>query len=235
MLYDTGKQAVLIFGDINMDILYEDKNILICCKKPGVMSQHTTDCNGLADEVMKYCGYAGLVNRLDFNVGGAIIFGKNKYAAAKLSALVSENKTVKKYLAVVHGCPEQESGVLEDLLFKDSTKNKSYVVKRLRKGVKKASLEYKTVAKCDVNGEMISLLEIKLHTGRTHQIRVQFASRKMPLLGDGKYGSRDNISSLGLWSYQTEFDSPFDGKNIKVISIPDAGVHPWDLFYENLC
>ena len=218
-----------------MNILYEDKNILVCCKNPGVVSQSAPDGNGLADEVMKHCGYAGIVNRLDLNVGGTIIFGKNKSAAAKLCALVSENKIIKKYLAVVYGCPENESGVFEDLLFKDSAKNKTYVVKRRRRGVKNASLEYKIIAKTNVNGKDMSLVEIKLHTGRTHQIRVQFASRKMPLIGDGKYGSRDNISGLALWSYQTEFVSPFDSKNIKITSMPDTCVYPWSMFAEFLC
>lgn len=211
-----------------MDILYEDKNILICKKIPGVVSQHSADGKGLADEVLRYCGYAGIVNRLDQNVGGAIIFGKNKYAASKLNSLVAENKINKKYIAVVHGCPGEESGVYEDLLFKDSFKNKSYVVKRMRKGVKKASLEYEVLNKACVDGQEMSLVSIKLHTGRTHQIRVQFSSRKMPLFGDGKYGGRDNVDFIALWSCFAEFVSPFDGKLISVESMPDVGVFPWN-------
>jgi len=218
-----------------MDILYEDKNILICRKNPGVVSQHSPDGNGLADEVMQYCGYAGIIHRLDLNVGGALVFGKNKSAAAKLSGLVSENKIIKKYLAVIHGCPAEESGALEDLLFKDSSKNKTYVVKRMRKGVRMASLEYRLIATSLLNGENVSLVEIRLHTGRTHQIRVQFASRKMPLLGDGKYGSHDNMPGLALWSCSMEFVSPFDGQKISVTSMPDSNVLPWNLFDEFLC
>ncbi len=215
-----------------MDILYEDKNILICRKLPGMVSQHSANGKGLADEVFEYCGYAGIIHRLDLNVGGAIVFGKNKFAASKLSALVSENKIDKRYIAVIHGCPEEEKGVFEDLLFKDSSKNKSFVVKRMRKGVKKASLEYNVISKTQINGQDASLVSIKLHTGRTHQIRVQFSSRKMPLFGDGKYGGRDNNSALALWSQSVEFLSPFEQKNIKVQSWPDADVFPWNVFYK---
>ena len=123
-----------------------------------------------------------------------MIYALSKEGAAALSKIMESGGFSKEYLAVVHGeCPEE--GTMEDLLFKDSKLNKSFVVKRERKGVKKASLEYTRVS---YDGEK-SLVRIKLHTGRSHQIRVQFSSRKMPLYGDGKYGGSDNCN-IALWS-----------------------------------
>ena len=127
------------------------------------------------------------------------------------------------------GKPEEPEGIFEDLLFKDSSKNKSFVVKRERKGVKKASLSYRVLASSEVNGEEISLVLAKLHTGRTHQVRVQFASRKMPLLGDGKYGSRDNHCETALWCERLTFVNPFTKKTVEAVSLPPKE-YPWNEF-----
>ena len=155
-----------------------------------------------------------------------MVFAKSTQAAAKLSALVSRNEIEKQYLAVLQGVPEKESDTLVDLLFKDSRKNKSFVVNRERKGVKKASLEY-TLIKAE-NG--LSLVRVKLHTGRTHQIRVQFASRKLPLLGDGKYGSKCNKCSVALWSHTLSFIHPYTKKEIGFTAFPPSDRFPWNNF-----
>ena len=133
----------------------------------------------------------------------------------------SEHTIDKVYLAVVEGNPAEDRGVYEDLLFKDSRKNKSFVVKRLRKGVKKASLEYEVMDTAKAHGKILTLVKIKLHTGRTHQIRVQFSSRKMPLCGDGKYGSKDNRCTVALWSHCISLQL---GKiDISASSMPPSG------------
>ena len=142
--------------------------------------------------------------------------------------MAAEHTIDKVYLAVVEGKPSDDRGVYEDLLFKDSAKNKSYVVKRMRKGVKKASLEYEVLGTASSDGKVLSLIKIKLHTGRTHQIRVQFSSRKMPLCGDGTYGSKDNRCTVSLWSHSISFRV---GENdVFAISLPPNESYPWNLF-----
>lgn len=197
-----------------MEILYEDKEFIVCIKPCGISSQKdkSGSSDNMVDILQKYINDNGekgeicVVHRLDKNVGGVMVYAKNNSSAAYLSKLIQDRKFTKEYYAVIKGCPLEKTGVMEDLLFKDSSKNKSFVVKRIRKGVKKASLEYECMATSEVNGVQISLIRIKLHTGRTHQIRVQFASRKMPLLGDGKYGSRDNKCEVALWSHKIGFE-----------------------------
>lgn len=174
------------------------------------------------------------VHRLDFGVGGTMVYASSSKAASKLSAAVSERSFEKQYLAVVCGCPAESSGVYKDLLFKDSAKNKSYVVDRMRKGVKEASLEYRVLDTQITEKGELSLVWIKLHTGRTHQIRVQFASRKTPLYGDGKYGSKTNEKITALWSRSLSFAHPVTGKSINMESLPDS-IFPWNVFnFENL-
>ena len=141
-----------------------------------------------------------------------------------ISQRKSRKRFAKAYFAVTEGVPEEKEGRLEDLLFKDKQKNKSYVVKRERKGVRRASLDYRVLDEADGK----ALVCIMLNTGRSHQIRVQFASRKMPLAGDGKYGSRDNGCEVALWSHKVEFE--FDGKSVSFKSIPNIGEYPWNLF-----
>ena len=164
------------------------------------------------------------VHRLDTAVGGTMVFAKNSKTAAQLSKQITDGSFKKRYLAVVSGKPEEESGFFEDLLFKDSSKNKSYVVKRERKGVKKAKLGYELIASKD----NMSLVKVLLYTGRSHQIRVQFASRKMPLIGDGKYGSKDNRCAVALWSNEIAFT--FKNEEVSFISEPEKDKFPWNLF-----
>ena len=142
-----------------------------------------------------------------------MVYARNKAAAAELSRAIQNGEMIKEYLALVHGTPA-ESGVLEDLLWKDSSKNKVFVVKRERKGVKKAVLAYKTLRQ----GED-SLVHIRIHTGRSHQIRVQFASRGFPLVGDHKYGARDGFPAPFLFSCRLTF--PLKGKRLTFEATPD--------------
>lgn len=219
----------MLYGENIMKILFENKDFLVCEKSVGISTQSTPDSSGLADEAAALFGYSAVINRLDTAVGGAVLIAKNKSSASALSKLAENRLIDKTYLAVAEGIPENKSGIFEDLLFKDSSKNKSFVVKRMRKGVKKASLEYEVLSSKEHNGKTLSLIKIKLHTGRTHQIRVQFSSRKMPLCGDGKYGSRDNGCTAALWSHMMEFEL---GEKISVCSYPDMNKYPWTLFGE---
>ena len=214
-----------------MKVLYEDKFLIAVEKPAAVLSEPSPggeDVLTLAKEMTG--GDCFLVHRLDRNTGGTMVLAKSAAAAGKLSDLIQKREFIKEYLAVVKGVPEAPEGVFEDLLFKDSGKNKTFVVKRERKGVKKASLSYRVLstAKNGEHGE-VSLVLVRLNTGRTHQVRVQFASRKMPLLGDGKYGSRDNRCETALWSCRLAFNHPFTGKEIDLRSLPPKE-YPWDLF-----
>jgi len=188
-----------------MEILYSDPEIVVCVKPVGMDSEHEVP-QALGGEVYP-------IHRLDKNVGGVMVYAKTKVAAAALSKAVQEGIMVKEYVAMVHGTPP-ESGDWEDLLWKDSAKNKVFVVKRERKGVKKARLEYKRLTE----GET-SLVRIRLHTGRSHQIRVQFSSRGFPLVGDHKYGSRDEKNEPMLFSCCLTF--PYKGKLLCFEKLPD--------------
>ena len=189
-----------------MEILHEDKAFVVCVKPVGIDSEHQ-----LPEELKKVVGGEIFpIHRLDQNVGGVMVFARTKPAAAQLSKLVQDGALVKEYVAQVHGTPP-ESGDWTDFLFKDSTKNKVFVVKKERKGVKKARLEFVTLAP--------SLVRIRLHTGRSHQIRVQFASRGFPLVGDHKYGSRDEATAPMLFSCCISF--PWHGTQMKFEQLPD--------------
>ena len=194
-----------------MNILYSDRDLAVIVKPVGVDSEHQVPAlisETLGDEIFP-------IHRLDLNVGGVMVYARTKAAAAQLSRLVQEGKLVKEYRCLVHGNPP-EGGVLEDLLFKDSRKNKVFVVKKERKGVKKASLEYVRLT----DGSP-SLLHIRLHTGRSHQIRVQFASRGFPLVGDHKYGARDEAKEPKLFSCRISF--PWKGEDKVFEAFPEWG------------
>ncbi len=210
-----------------MKILFEDNAIVVCIKPVGMLSQESAEGGESIISLLKQeCGSEIYpVHRLDRAVGGLMVFAKTAKAAAELSRQVQERIMQKEYLAVVHGIMEQPQAVLEDILFKDSSKNKSFVVKTMRKGAKKASLEYRLLG----TAEETSLVHVLLHTGRTHQIRVQFASRKHPLLGDGKYGGRDHVKAPALWSAGLRFLHPMSKKELYFREIPEKAF-PWDRF-----
>ena len=225
-------------------VLFEDKNIIVCEKPVGVHSEEkdgSLDMLKLIREHKTKNGedtYVGIVHRLDVTTGGVVLYAKNKKTAAKYSAVVGDKEKFKKeYYAVIHGEIQENKGIMEDFLFKDSRKNKSFVVKKMRNGVKKASLEYELVDTVSYNEKTISLVRIKLHTGRTHQIRVQFSSRGFPLLGDGKYGSKDNKCETALWAYKltTEVNTLKNTHEEKeFVSYPDLSNYPWNLFKDYL-
>ena len=193
-----------------MDILYSDRDIAVCVKPVGLDSEHQ-----LPDSIKQELGGTVFpIHRLDKNVGGVMVYARTKQAAAALSKAVQEGTLVKEYVALVHGAPP-ETGDWEDLLWKDSSKNKVFVVKRERKGVKKARLEFRCLSQGDT-----SLVRIRLHTGRSHQIRVQFASRGFPLVGDKKYGGRDEHTAPMLFSCCLTF--PHKGQTLRFEQLP-----PW--------
>ena len=200
-----------------MDILYEDPAVIVVIKPRGILSQ--ADKNGGESMITRLSEHTGgeiyPVHRLDKETGGVMVYAKTKKAAAKLSRDISEHRFCKEYLALVHGVPEENSGTLCDLLFHDRAKNKSYVVKRERAGVKKAELYYEVLETKEKDGEKYSLLRVVLHTGRTHQIRVQLAHRKMPLSGDRKYGAKDANENLGLLSAKLKFTHPETGEEME--------------------
>ena len=192
-----------------MNIIYSDKDIAAIVKPVGMDSEHDVPQAIMA----ALGGECFTVHRLDKNVGGVMVYARNKQTAAALSRAIQEGTMVKEYVAMVHGAPE-EAGDWEDLLFKDSSRNKVFVVSRMRAGVKKARLEYRRLTQ----GET-SLVRIRLHTGRSHQIRVQFASRKHPLVGDHKYGSKDGASAPMLFSCCIAF--PLKGKTHRYEALPE--------------
>jgi len=192
-----------------MEILYSDRELVVCIKSVGLDSEQELPSalkEALGGEVFP-------IHRLDKNVGGVMVYARTKQAAAALSKAVQEGTMVKEYVALVHGTPP-ETGDWTDLLWKDSKKNKVFVVKRERGGVKKARLEFKRLS----SGEQ-SLVRIRLHTGRSHQIRVQFSSRSFPLVGDHKYGSRDEKTAPMLFSCCLNF--PWKGKELRFEALPE--------------
>ena len=188
-----------------MEVLFEDKNLIVAIKERGLLSEeHESKPNMVRSLKEVTGGEIYPVHRLDKDVGGVMVYAKTKSAAASLSAQAGDRTMKKTYLAILHGKPQEESGTLEDLLFFDKGKNKSFVVKKERRGVKKALLNYRVIYQKDGN----ALTEIELLTGRTHQIRVQFASRKMPLFGDRRYGAKDESRIIALWSKEISFLHP---------------------------
>lgn len=210
------------------EILFSDEYITICKKEAGQLSEDSDSPQSLPNILRNETGHdIYTLHRLDKPVGGVIIYANTKAAASKFTALItSENGITKRYLTVCDGVLTDNEGEMRDLLFHDRQRNKTFCVKRMRKGVKEAILKYKVI---DVN-ENKSLLEIELITGRTHQIRAQLASRKIPVTGDGKYGSRDNKCTTALFSHSVTFVHPFTGEKISVSAMPDFTQYPWSLF-----
>ena len=192
-----------------MQILYSDRSLVACIKPVGLDSE--AEVPAALKEILG--GEIFPIHRLDQNVGGVMVYARTKAAAASLSKAVQEGLMVKEYVALVHGTPPQR-GDWEDHLFKDSRKNKVFIVKKERKGVKLARLEFDRLTA----GEQ-SLVRIRLHTGRSHQIRVQFSSRGFPLVGDHKYGSRDAATAPMLFSCRITL--PLGGETKVFEALPD--------------
>ncbi len=207
------------------EILYADAAVAVVVKPAGVLSQ------GDAEDAMpvllqkQLSGTIFPVHRLDQPTGGVMVYARTQDAAAKLSAQMQSEAFGKEYLAVLDGTPEPAEGELHDLLFFDRQKGKSYAVRRKRAGVKDARLAYRVLAQA----EGLTLVRVRLFTGRTHQIRVQFSSRGWPLTGDGKYGSRNNRCAPALWSAELHFAHPVTGETLIFRSQPPEA-YPWTLF-----
>lgn len=210
-------------------ILYEDTHLLLIEKPVGIPSQDGEgDC--LPNRMIERGYPVKVVHRLDKPTGGVMVYARTDKAAAKLSALVGQHDQFQKeYLAVVQGIPAESEGTLTDLLYHDIRKNKSYAVDRMRKGVREAKLDFAVLETVNTNEGIFSLVRVRLHTGRTHQIRVQFASRKMPLYGDSRYGGVKG-ANLGLWSYRLTLPHPITGKTLSAQSNPDWDIAPWCYF-----
>lgn len=214
----------------DLHILYEDAHLVLCVKPVGVLSEDSEQGACMPALLRRHYreqgkpDYIATVHRLDKIVGGVMLFSRRREVTGKLTAAVAEHRVTKEYLAVLRGHPAEASVTLTDLLFRDASKNKSYVVKRMRKGVREASLEYVTLG----STEELTLVRVRLHTGRTHQIRVQFSSRGLPLLGDIRYGSKADCSTA-LWSYHMAFTHPVTGRTVDV-TCPPPESWPWTLF-----
>ena len=194
-----------------MELLEVNDDFVVCIKPVGLDSEQQLPA-ALAEQLG---GEIFTLHRLDKNVAGVMVYARNKQTAARLSKAIASGEMVKEYVAMVHGAPPAE-GDWEDLLFKDSRKNKVFVVKRQRAGVKAARLTYR----CLRSGEQ-SLVRVRLYTGRSHQIRVQFASRGYPLVGDHKYGSRDAAAAPMLFSCCVTF--PYKGQTRRFEAYPKWG------------
>ena len=216
----------------SIKIIYSDDTLIVCVKPAGVPCESANEkVKSLSDLIAAQLGvqYVGMVHRLDQVTEGLMVYSLSPKYTGKLCELVASGEAKKEYLAVVHGRPENEKGEMKDLLFRDPKKNKSFVVDRNRRGVKEASLEYEVLDSKD----SLSLVKIKLHTGRTHQIRVQFASRGLPLLGDGKYGSRvsDKQGGFALWAHRLTFAHPKTRELVDVKSMPSLHTGHWMIWY----
>ncbi len=205
-----------------MKILYQDRALVLCEKPAGLLSEE----GGMPELLREALGTQEIycVHRLDRETGGLMVYAKTKQAAAVLSRTIAEGGLQKEYLAVAEG-ETPESGTLRDLLYRDAAKNKSYVVKRMRRGVREAELRYERLA---FRGGM-SLMRVRLKTGRSHQIRVQFASRGFPLVGDKKYGSSVRDTGLALWSTKLSLPHPGSGETL-CRELPPPESWPWTLF-----
>ncbi len=216
-------------NQLPFSVLYEDKYLLLVEKPQGMPAQ--PDPSGQADLLAclrKVHPSVGLVHRLDTPTGGVMLYAKKQDMIGRLSTLIQDHQSfVKEYLAVLSVPPDPADGTLEDLLYHDHRTNKTFVVDKPRKGAKTAQLAYHTLATLP-DGHALVL--VRLYTGRTHQIRVQFASRGCPLVGDGKYGSREKSPFMALWSYRMSFPHPVTGQTVTAVSTPPTDHLPWRLF-----
>ena len=207
-----------------MELVYADADIVVCLKPARVLS--TDEPGGMPDLVRQALGDpkadVRTVHRLDRVVGGLMVLARSAAAASELSRQIRENEFEKEYLAVIHGTPQDEAGRLCDLLVRDKARKMTMVAKTEGKGVQPASLSYRVLSQ----GNGLSRVRIKLETGRTHQIRVQFASREMPLVGERKYSTREDDCQIALWSYRLAFTHPVSGERVEFVQEPPR-VYPW--------
>lgn len=211
----------------HMEIIYKDNDIVVCVKPQRVLS--TDEPGGVPDFVRDALGepHADVrtVHRLDRVVGGLMVLARNTSAASELSRQIREDLFDKEYTAVVHGYPQERDGRLCDLLYRDKARKMTFVVKESGKGVQLAALTYQVLS----GREGMSKVKIQLETGRTHQIRVQFASRGMPLVGERKYSTLEDECEIALWSSHIGFTHPATGERMDFsMNPPDS--YPWNCF-----
>lgn len=207
-----------------MEILYVDDSIVVCVKPARVLS--TDEPGGVPSMVRDALGDTNAdirtVHRLDRVVSGLMVLARSAEAASEISRQIRENQFKKEYLAVVHGTPDADNDRLVDLLIRDKARKMTMVVQEMGKGVQPAALTYQVL---NSQNDM-SRVRIQLETGRTHQIRVQFASRGLPLVGERKYSTLEDDCEIALWSYRLAFTHPATGENMEFTLEPPA-VYPW--------
>ena len=207
-----------------MDFIYQDDDIIVCIKPPRVLS--TDEPGGLPELVRQALGDEKAdirtVHRLDRVVSGLIVLARSASAASELSRQIRQQEFEKEYLAVLHGQPLEDSGRLWDLLLRNKAERKTYVVSEMAKGVQEAILQYQVLNR---QGQLCRV-GIRLETGRTHQIRAQFSSRNLPLVGDRKYSLNEDNCEIALWSHRLAFCHPVTGEKMEFIQ-PPPEVYPW--------
>ena len=207
-----------------MELIYQDNSIVVCVKPARVLS--TDEPGGVPELVRQELGDpkadVRTVHRLDRVVSGLMVLARNAQAASELSRQIREDQFEKEYLAVVHGAPESDSGRFCDLLLRDKARRMTFVTGEMAKGVQPAALKYQVLNRN--NG--MSRVRIQLETGRTHQIRVQFSSRDLPLVGERKYAVLDDPCEIALWSYRLAFIHPATGEKMEFTLEPPR-IYPW--------
>ena len=213
-----------------LDIIYEDNHIIVVKKLPNIPSQaDKTEDIDMLTIIKQYLKekynkpgnvYLGLVHRLDRPVGGVMIFAKTSKSASRLSNQVREKIFKKRYLAVVDGKFEKTEGTLEDYLYKDERNNMSKVVNSNKKNAKLAKLDYKVLIYDEIKN--LTLVEINLHTGRHHQIRVQLSNAGHSIFGDQKYGKRGKGKQIALWAYKLTINHPITNEEMTFKCLPES-------------
>ena len=205
-----------------MELIYQDKDIVVCVKPARVLS--TDEPGGMPELVRQALGIEDVrtVHRLDRVVSGLMVLALSAQAASELSRQIRDDQFEKEYLAVIHGTPEATEGRLCDLLLRDKARKMTLVVQEPGKGVQPASLRYRVLNQ----GNAMSRVRVALETGRTHQIRVQFASRNLPLVGERKYSTLEDDCEIALWSYRLAFTHPATGKSMEFTLEPPE-IYPW--------
>ena len=207
-----------------MDIIYQDKDILVCVKPAGVLS--TDEPGGLPELIRQELGDPNAnvrtVHRLDRMVSGLMVLARRSKAASELSRQIREGEFGKEYMAVCHGNLQDDHGEFRDLLLRDKQERKTYIVTETGKDVQEAILEYWVLNRA----ENMTRVRIKLHTGRTHQIRAQFSGRGLPLVGDKKYGIPEDDCQIALWSCRLTFKHPYSGKPME-FQLDPPEIYPW--------
>ena len=210
-----------------MEFLYTDEHIIVAVKPARVLS--TDEPGGMPELVRNALGdpdaEVRTVHRLDRVVSGLMVVARSKEAASELSRQIREDGFEKEYMAVIHGHPESPNSTLRDLLLRNKAERKTYVVMQMEKGVQEAVLDYETVGKT----EELTKVRITLRTGRTHQIRAQFSSRGLPLVGDRKYSLLEDDCEIALWSYRLAFTHPATGEKMEFTLEPPE-IYPWTVF-----